>query len=281
MENKKWVVGALLALVLVVGLCACRGGQVAPQIVEVEKPVVVEKEVPKIVEVEKPVIVEKEVLVEKVVTKTVPITITVPVTVEVPVEAEELTETEVVEAPQEVVVKVVVEHVGAPAWPAPVGVMVVPSTTHAIVAAPAVSVTTAYMAPAPTTVPGCLVSMTELETSPYLVNIGDTGGSKLHPWDKRANGMVSWVQVCENSSATFEFEWWGPEGVWNKVMESHNVRWGPGVYDLEKTFYPSSRRDLNDTLQRTTIHQGTIVLCEHDTIPRGICITLTCPTDPS
>ena len=60
--KRLWILPVLAAM-LALGLAACGGGET--EVVEVEKQVVVEKEVEKVVEVEKPVVVEKEV--EKVV----------------------------------------------------------------------------------------------------------------------------------------------------------------------------------------------------------------------
>lgn len=121
-------------------------------------------------------------------------------------------------------------------------------------------------------------SMTAFEQSPCTVAISDTGGSKLPEWDGRANGLVSWVEVGECHSATLEFEWWWESTEEWVITDTHTLVLTVGEYNLQKIFYPETGRELNDTLQRVIVpFGGEVMLCEHDTLPRGVCITITCP----
>lgn len=106
-------------------------------------------------------------------------------------------------------------------------------------------------------------------------------GSKFGTaWDKRANGMVSRVKITGKTTFTFVRYIETKSGHWEPdPRDPYVVTWRSGDYNLQKIFYPDDKRDLNDTLQEVVIQEGTVVLCEHDVAPYGICITLTCP-DP-
>lgn len=100
-------------------------------------------------------------------------------------------------------------------------------------------------------------------------------GSAWSPktWDGKANGFVSRIYIPKGASATFEFEWWGGSN-YSELIESYTVTWGAGDYNLQEIFYPSGKRDLNDTLQRVIVHKGNVMLHEHDVKPYGLRIEL-------
>lgn len=112
--------------------------------------------------------------------------------------------------------------------------------------------------------------------------LGVTITNDRSDWDGKANGLVSMVKVsC--GKATLHFEWWGPEGKWTDLMEDYEVEWLSGEYNLQELYFPSGKRQLNDTLQWVTVSPGAkVVLIEHDpddpNYP-GIKIQLVCPTD--
>jgi hypothetical protein len=124
----------------------------------------------------------------------------------------------------------------------------------------------------------CSVSMVELDSSPFFLGIISSDGTELNsPWDLRANGMASWVELT--GKARFSFGLWqetSPDD-WEEI-EKMTLAWSTGNYNLQEFFYPGGR-DLNDTLQGVVLEPGSeVIICEHDTSPHGVCFMLECPS---
>lgn len=149
-----------------------------------------------------------------------------------------------------------------------------------------VATTTATVAPTCTTVPsttavtGCFFDLREtLRGIPDVTIENDPGAVK---WDGKTNGMISAINV-KQGSATANFEWWGPPGEWNQLIEEKKVEFEFGEYNLQQLYFEGDR-DLNDTLQTVELALDSCsTLFEHDKLDPdfpGITIHLVCPADP-
>jgi len=150
-----------------------------------------------------------------------------------------------------------------------------------------VATTTATVSPCTTTAPSttvtttaCVFELWKPITGTIGAEITISGESGITSWDGKFNGAASYVIV--DGTATFNFERYceTSPGEWKRdSRDPHVITWNTGDYNLQNIKYPDDERELNDTLQKVTIHQGMVTLHEHDPVDSrfpGIKLTLTC-----